>query len=814
MEIKRVLLNKKIIVFFLLLIIVNIGFYINTSYRGEQSDITDFSIVNTKRIEVLNVVRKMDIKDALSYINSRVKKFSTVSSLMFYDEEKTNDYQNYVKIWKKQETQLRKKHPNISADYDNQKYNYTQNEIIAYEYVFNEISDNLNYINDYEGYLKKIDEQAVNLNTVSIFADNSSFSSINIFKTAEDYKKLKGIKLTIGNDEPLTGVVNYTFAHYVVLLFSIVIILKFIEERKRGLQNLVFSTPKGRAVLAAKRCIILTITVVATSVIVYGSLFISSFLIYGGTEDLFRNVQSIEMFKNFTFPMSEIKFIVIFVLINILTQLAISFLLLFIFSFIQNNILGIGLLGIISGIEFFLYTLLPIQDKFALLKCVNIFYLINPTDAVIKYTNLNTFFGIIGLSELIIYASVLFLLVFIFLTVLVCSRKYPQKTSNKVAYFILSTLDKIKNFYWKVIERLGVAGIELYKILIVQKGIIVLAVFVLVLMSSVNTNKIVYSGADSIVNRFYEKYSGNVTSQALKYVEQMEAEINAVDEETNKAIKDFQSGKITSNEYDRVMMKSYAYDNERKALETINQRLQYIDSQEKSGNDALLVNPEGYAKLLGSDAFNRQFNFALVGIFCLTVLLSNIFAFERKMVVTDSLKSSYKGRSYLFFKKIYVADIIALIIWAIASVIDIYSVTYQYSLREFGAPVKSLMFMQDIPFNISIGLFLTILYLLRLILLLAVTKIICLISVNTRYEVSIAISFMIIVLPSILYLAGIDIFVYFSFAYPVAMMSLILNSNGFSFLIPILIILSLGLISGFIAKYQWRSVRRKNDFRN
>lgn len=814
MEIKRVLLNKKIIVFFLLLIIVNIGFYINTSYRGEQSDITDFSIVNTKRIEVLNVVRKMDIKDALSYINSRVKKFSTVSSLMFYDEEKTNDYQNYVKIWKKQETQLRKKHPNISADYDNQKYNYTQNEIIAYEYVFNEISDNLNYINDYEGYLKKIDEQAVNLNTVSIFADNSSFSSINIFKTAEDYKKLKGIKLTIGNDEPLTGVINYTFAHYVVLLFSIVIILKFIEERKRGLQNLVFSTPKGRAVLAAKRCIILTITVVATSVIVYGSLFISSFLIYGGTEDLFRNVQSIEMFKNFTFPMSEIKFIVIFVLINILTQLAISFLLLFIFSFIQNNILGIGLLGIISGIEFFLYTLLPIQDKFALLKCVNIFYLINPTDAVIKYTNLNTFFGIIGLSELIIYASVLFLLIFIFLTVLACSRKYPQKTSNKVAYFILSALDKIKNFYWKVIERLGVAGIELYKILIVQKGIIVLAVFVLVLMSSVNTNKIVYSGADSIVNGFYEKYSGNVTSKTLKYVEHMEAEINAVDEETNKAVKDFQSGKITSNDYDRVMMKSYAYDNERKALETINQRLQYIDSQEKSGNDALLVNPEGYAKLLGSDAFNRQFNFALVGIFCLTILLSNIFAFERKMAVTDSLKSSYKGRSYLFFKKIYVADIIALIIWAIASVIDIYSVTYQYSLREFGAPVKSLMFMQDIPFNISIGLFLTILYLLRLILLLAVTKIICLISVNTRYEVSIAISFMIIVLPSILYLAGIDIFVYFSFAYPVAMMSLILNSNGFSFLIPILIILSLGLISGFIAKYQWRSVRRKNDFRN
>lgn len=814
MEIKRVLLNKKIIVFFLLLIIVNIGFYINTSYRGEQSDITDFSIVNTKRIEVLNVVRNMNIKDALSYINSRVKKFSTVSSLMFYDEEKTNDYQNYVKIWKKQETQLRKKHPNISADYDNQKYNYTQNEIIAYEYVFNEISDNLNYINDYEGYLKKIDEQAVNLNTVSIFADNSSFSSINIFKTAEDYKKLKGIKLTIGNDEPLTGVINYTFAHYVVLLFSIVIILKFIEERKRGLQSLVFSTPKGRAVLAAKRCIILTITVVATSVIVYGSLFISSFLIYGGTEDLFRNVQSIEMFKNFTFPMSEIKFIVIFVLINILTQLAISFLLLFIFSFIQNNILGIGLLGIISGIEFFLYTLLPIQDKFALLKCVNIFYLINPTDAVIKYTNLNTFFGIIGLSELIIYASVLFLLVFIFLTVLVCSRKYPQKTSNKVAYFILSALDKIKNFYWKVIERLGVAGIELYKILIVQKGIIVLAVFVLVLMSSVNTNKIVYSGADSIVNGFYEKYSGNVTSKTLKYVEHMEAEINAVDEETNKAVKDFQSGKITSNDYDRVMMKSYAYDNERKALETINQRLQYIDSQEKSGNDALLVNPEGYAKLLGSDAFNRQFNFALVGIFCLTILLSNIFAFERKMVVTDSLKSSYRGRSYLFFKKIYVADIIALIIWAIASVIDIYSVTYQYSLREFGAPVKSLMFMQDVPFNISIGLFLTILYLLRLILLLAVTKIICLISVNTRYEVSIAISFMIIVLPSVLYLAGIDIFVYFSFAYPVAMMSLILNSNGFSFLIPILIILSLGLISGFIAKYQWRSVRRKNDFRN
>lgn len=709
MEIKRVLLNKKLIAIFLLIVAVCTGFYISNAYRGEEND--------------------------------------------------------------------------------------------------DDVSNRLSYINSFDEYLASIDEKAASLNAVSIFAQNDSFSQKNIAKTAEDYKSLKGIELTVGNDKPITSVMNFNFAHYLVLLMSVVTIFKFLEERKRGLQNLIFSTPKGRAILAAKRCAVLTVTVVVSNIAVYASLFASAFCIYGA-DDLFRNVQSIELFKNFIFPMSELHFIILYVLINILTQLAIGFLILFAFSFFQNSVLCFGVLGIVSGVEFLLYTFIPIQSNLALLKCANIFYLINPTEAIIKYTNLNLGFSIITLFCFVIFVAVVSVLCFGCLTILVYSRKYPQRTPGKVAQFILVIFERIKSAYWKAVERLGIVGTELYKILIIQRGIIVLAVFTLLLLNAVNTNEVIYSGADSVVNRFYENYGGEVFADALKYIEDTENKIADIDADISKAAKDFKSGRITRDEYDNAIIKSYSYDNEREAISIINERLDYIALQKESGNEAWLVNPIGYEKLLGSDGFGRQFDFGLLEVFCLVIVLSGVFAFEKKSAVADSIKSSYKGREYLFGKKMLSVVIITLIVWAVSGVVELCSVAVRFPLSELHAPIKSLPFMQSVPINISIAMFLALLYTIRLVLLLSASGIICMFSSFARYEASIAISFAFVVLPSVLYMVGIDAFVYLSFVYPIAMMNLILDSSGFSLAIPVLLIIALGFSSVSIAKRKWCSQGR------
>lgn len=671
-----------------------------------------------------------------------------------------------------------------------------------------DIFDQLSYINSFDKYLESIDEKADSLNSVSIFSENDSFSRKNITKTAEDYKNLKGIELTIVKDKPITSVMNFSLAHYLVLLMSFVTVFKFLEERKRGLQNLIFSTPKGRTILASKRCAVLTVTVISTNIAVYASLFAVSFFIYGGAEDLFRNIQSIEMFKNFIFPMSELQFIALYVLINILTQLSIGFFILFVFSSVQNNVLCFGVLGLVSGIEFLLYTFIPIQSNLALMKCVNIFYLINPTEAIIKYTNLNSGFSVISLFSLIIFVAVVSVLCFVLLTIFVCSRKFPQRTLSRATQFIIIFFEKSKSLYWRAVERLGIIGTELYKMLIIQKGIIVLAVFTIVLLNVVNTNEVIYSGSDSIVNRFYENYGGEVSADALKYIEDTEKKIADIDKEISNAAKKFNSGRITRDEYDDAIIKGYAYDSERDALAVINERLDYISLQKELDNEVWLVNPIGYERLLGSDGYSRQFDFALLEIFCIVIVLSGVFAFETKALASDSIKSSCRGREYLFNKKMLSAGVITLAVWIISGVAELYSVAVRFPLAELHAPIKSLPFMQGVPFNMSIVIFLAFLYIMRLVLLLSVASIICMISSFTKFEISIVVSFAFVIMPSILYILGIKVFAYFSFVYPIAMMNLILDSNGFSFVIPMLLIIILGFLSVLVAKRRWCSSRR------
>lgn len=88
MEIKRVLLNKKIIAVFFLIVVVTIVFFVNNEYRESEAIGVDFSIANTKRVSLLNGVRNNDINSALLYVNKQAEKNSAISSLMFYEQEK------------------------------------------------------------------------------------------------------------------------------------------------------------------------------------------------------------------------------------------------------------------------------------------------------------------------------------------------------------------------------------------------------------------------------------------------------------------------------------------------------------------------------------------------------------------------------------------------------------------------------------------------------------------------------------------------------------------------------------------------------
>lgn len=801
MELKRVLLNKKIFISVLFLLIISVGFFLNSQYDTMKTKGLDFSKVTASYNEILNDLNGKNLSEKQEEINAQFVYTSAFCELISYEKIKAERYNEYVELWSNEELSLRNKYPDIALEYDNNKSSIDQTSLFAKNEALSELAQQLEYIEQYPDYLLEIDKKASQLNKISIFANDNSLSSKNICKTAEDYTSLKNIALELGNDKPITSVIEFDLIHYLLLIVTFIVVFIFIEERKQGLQTIVYASPNGRFKLALKRCGILALSVILVNIITYTIMFFISFLLYGGWNDLLRNVQSIEMFKNFVIPIPEWEFILFFILINILTQIVVAFAVWLITSFIRNTTLALGIIGIVFTVEFLLNVFLPSQSNFAVLKYVNIFCYINPTEEIIKYGNVNAFVTVINLFWLIIISALVLTFVFVLLCLFAGANRYPYKTPNKFEIIFDKILIKIKALYWRVVEKLSITGMELYKLLILQKGIIVIAAFIVILFSMTATNEIYYNGADSIVNSFYEKYSGKLSNEALQYVSELEDELDKADAEFEKESEYYLKGLISKENYEMSCLKNEALDSKRNALEILRSRIDYI---EKNDSEVWLVNPNGYENLLGESGCIRQKNYAIVSIFCIIILFSGVFAFESRSNMYNILMACSGGRSYLFKKKIYAVSIVTGILFACCMVAELYDVCSQYSLSNLDAHIKSLEFLNGLPFNFSIGLFIFLIYVFRFLMMLATAYIVCLASTFFKYEVCMIVSLVSLIVPSLLYRIGIEFFAYISISVPISLLQLIFESKGYMFLTPVVLIIIIGILSLIIANCKWR----------
>lgn len=224
MELKRVLLNKRIFISVLFLLIISVGFYLNSQYDAMKTKGLDFSKVTASYSKVLNGLNGKNFSQKQDEINEQLVYTSTFCELISYEKIKTERYNEYVEIWANEEFSLRNKYPEIALEYDNNKSNIAQMSLFAKNEALLELAKQLEYIEQYPDYLLEIDKKASQLNTISIFANDNSLSSKNICKTAEDYAPLKNITLELGNDKPITSVIEFDLVHFLLLILTFLVI--------------------------------------------------------------------------------------------------------------------------------------------------------------------------------------------------------------------------------------------------------------------------------------------------------------------------------------------------------------------------------------------------------------------------------------------------------------------------------------------------------------------------------------------------------------------------------------------------------------
>ncbi|MCR5636255.1 MAG: hypothetical protein K6F76_03625 [Clostridiales bacterium] len=165
-----------------------------------------------------------------------------------------------------------------------------------------------------------------------------------------------------------------------------------------------------------------------------------------------------------------------------------------------------------------------------------------------------------------------------------------------------------------------------------------------------------------------------------------------------------------------------------------------------------------YGKLLSRESYLRQEYSAVLAVITIIIILSGIFSFESKSNTNYLIRSTKNGRERLFKVKLFTSAAVTAFVWCVAYAAEFFGIYNKYGLDCFSAPLQSLEFFMSFPFSISIGAYLIIMYLFRLLLLLGAAAIVMLISKKFSYVSSIIISIAVLLVPALLNMVGIAFF--------------------------------------------------------
>ena len=662
--------------------------------------------------------------------------------------------------------------------------------------ALHEVEADAEYIAGYDEYLQKIQKQAEEQSKTSIFGKKNSFSMRNLKKTAKEFGKLLGkaeegsdssnnsaVQVSFGNNTGIEKWLQFTLGDYFGLLFLIIIVMSFLEERKKGLWSMIRTTKGGRMMLGLHRVgILLAASAGATLLFNVLPLFLS-FRLNGGHTDLSRAIQSVQSFRTCTIRTTIGGWLARYFFMKALSGLFLGLFIWFIMGSVQNSQLSLAALLPVLGGEYALFTFLPVQSVFNLFKYLNLFSYVHTTRLYTNYLNIDLFSFPVGNRRMMFVLLPILLAGFLFLCVRMQAKRYPEGNRDllsKIALRVNAVLDILRS-------RFTMSMWEAYKVLILQYGIVMMLIM---LIASRSLNFAVWAPVPEDKRTYY------------LYVQDMQGPI---DESTDDYLKRArESAEKSGNSYELTA-----------ALELLEEKVHALrEKGEKEGFDPWMLYDQNFNAFYGETPKDRQRLNAMIAMLFVVFLCAGITSYEKQAGVVLMLRSLQNGRRKLLLRKVMMALILSVFAWGCVYLREAHqfkelflpktrSAGEETVMREFlSAPIKNLDNYADFPFNISIRGFLILLNTMRLLMLFSLSFAVLYISsflpnVRMAYLVNTAV----LILPALFTVLGIGFFRWISPLIPVSAAELLLGMGAGKgwYIIPFIIWLVIG--QGVLASY-------------
>ncbi|MGM9973613.1 MAG: hypothetical protein ACI33K_06205 [Clostridiaceae bacterium] len=732
-EVKRVLGSRKIILAFLLIFVGNILFYLYEQYSKSY----DFEAYKESYNTNLEKYKDKDYHLALQELEKSHEIYQGAAMLL-YNKEHFDDERYQQRL---EDAHLQS--PDSIDQVLELTDSYTYEECFAVSEAIRTLMEQLQFMITYPDILDNIKSQADQMTTVSIFADKDSFSYKNIQKTVEDYAALENAELTLGSDLAVNSFFQDDITDYLILIMLILITLTFIEERKKGLWSLIHQGAAGRLPLGLWRTAIILFSSIIACCLLYGSKLLAAFILYGGSEDLYRLVQSMPIFKEFWIPMSITQLLWLYLAVKILGTFLIGMCLWLLVSCASYFNVAIASLGIFLGVEYSLYSLIRDSSILVLFKYVNIFGYLEQKQFFQHYMNLNLLKIPVQSGVLMLTLTPVLLIIFISAALIITSRKYPISSPS----FFARALDSLRR---KISARLKTGRIfinELYKSLVIQKGLILLAILLVVIVKTYYPGHIQLDNQEMFFESYMKIMNGPLNNETMNKINLKLQELQGQIEEEEKNLSKASEEESAAIQ-DRIQRLTGSLDN-------INSVKLYGDEllkrQSEEGIEAYFIPHLPYRSILdGNVSGSSSRLLAIIALTFLVLLAAPIFPYEMQRDMDKLLRASYRGREALWRRKAYSAITAAVLLWILTYGYELYSIVENRGgLLYLSAPVQNLTLLADFPWKLSILQYLLIFYGLRLLMLIAVAFLVMALSLFAKKtEQAIAIASAVILLPA------------------------------------------------------------------
>lgn len=664
------------------------------------------------------------------------------------------------------------------------------------------------YLNDYPEWLDSIQKNKDSMLSFSIFSDPNSFSGRNILKTSGEFENLQGVELTLGENGGVESLLSFPLTDYFLLIVLLIVSISFLEERKKGLWNVVHAASGGRLCLALKRTAILFFTSVFGVLLLYGTNLIIGFSIYGGYDSLNRSLQSVELLGGLPLLSTIGQFLIQWFILRIGTAFFISVLLWLLLTAVNNVKYTILITGGILALEYGLYTFLPVQSGLNLFKYFNLFTYISMSDLYTNYLNIDLFgypFGICRISQIALLP--LCVLLGTACIVINCYKK-PAAGKDLLGRFAM----KLNGITDKVLGHLRLFGFEIYKAVWIQKGIIVIAILLYLATGFSYTAPVpVHNAAEGAARQYTEELAGEITEDTLNRIESIQAELN-------QTISDYETAKIAyeNDEMEYPQLDIYAREAsaaqiKSEGLNIVRDRVSEIREQaQKNGFVPYLIVETPLESVYGNMAESNSQSAAMLSLLILGLLLAGSMTYEKQSGMTELAASAVRGRGTLLASKILLAAGCATLVWAVVYGSELRAFLMICDTNTMSASVSNLTLLEGLPITCKISTALIFLYGFRLLVLFCAAMLTLFVSsCMKRMEAAYIAVFAVMLLPSLLYsYMGFAPMKYLSLSVPISTMPLLQSKSAIPD-ICIVIVCSIALIgiSAYVLRRKFRMKR-------